>query len=69
MSDNKKPVLLTESQAASWLDVHPSTLQKWRLRGLIDSMNLGKRCVRYMPEILEKFTMRAVRPATAERSA
>ncbi len=40
------PELMTVSEVAAWLKVHPNTIRRWAERGLINSYRIGPRCDR-----------------------
>lgn len=49
--------LLTETQAAQWLNLKPSTLRRWRWAGSgPEFIRVGKRAIRYRMAALESFT-------------
>lgn len=61
--------LLTERQAADYLNLSVSTLQAWRAGGAGPRfVKLGK-SVRYRPEELERYMAEAERPALHEPDA
>ncbi len=37
------PELMTVSEVAAWLKVHPNTIRRWAERGLINSYRIGPR--------------------------
>lgn len=55
MSDNKEvgAELLTISQAASRVQVHPNTVRKWIANGELPVYRYGSRIVRIRPKDLE----------------
>ncbi len=57
MSDHKLPELLTITEAAKILNVHPNTLRKWDKDGILKAVRFGKRMDRrYRGIDIEKLT-------------
>ena len=65
-------ILLDERRAAAALGVTPRALQEWRRRGGGPQyVRISKRCIRYMPEELQKWAAERLRttpnPGQADR--
>lgn len=68
--DGAAVALLTEDEAAARLNVQPSTLAAWRLRGHPDLpfVRVG-RCVRYRPQDIAVFIASHLRRSTGKGRA
>lgn len=51
--------LLTVREIADALRVHPRTVKRWQLSGLLRATKLGPRCVRFAPEAVREFVARS----------
>lgn len=59
--------LLTEQQAATYLNVNPRTLQKWRFNGGGPQfVRISRRCIRYRPKDIRHWAQNRVKSSTSE---
>ncbi|MCY2993877.1 MAG: helix-turn-helix domain-containing protein [Planctomycetota bacterium] len=59
--------VMKTSELAEWLRVKPQTINKWKSEGLIPSLRLTSRCIRFDPDaVLAALTGKHPAAETAE---
>lgn len=60
VADEKR--LLTPAQVADLLGIDVRTLRRWKSAGRIKGVSLGKRCVRFKPEEIDRIIKGGLKP-------
>jgi len=64
---DSQEALMTEQQAAAFLNVNPRTLQKWRVEGGGPRfVRMSRRCIRYWPKDIREWAQNRRKSSTSE---